>query len=143
MIHTTPDFRPSVLLVEPDATFAVLLAAWLRERGWQVSRVERARQALAQLGTLRVSLLVTSLHTPDMDGFEFLAALRRLPDPPTTLVCTASAAARRWRDLIVGRYGVREIIVRPLPLKDLEALLHESLDPRLGGPAITPEQAEI
>ncbi|MCC6235656.1 MAG: response regulator [Verrucomicrobiales bacterium] len=82
--------QPTVLVVEDDRDAAELLSRHLTAAGWRTERVENGRVALAALDWLQPSLIFLDLVMPEMDGFEFLAALRaRATPPPPVIVLTA------------------------------------------------------
>jgi signal transduction histidine kinase/DNA-binding response OmpR family regulator len=69
-----------LLVVEDDdATRAVIRQALERE-GWSIAQAENGRVALTRLAEGRPDAIVLDLMMPEMDGFEFLAELRRRPD---------------------------------------------------------------
>ena len=49
----------------------------LTREGWVVEEAENGGAALARLAAGRSRLVLLDLIMPEMDGFEFLAALRR------------------------------------------------------------------
>jgi len=78
-----------VLVVDDDAEVRGLLRRTLEHEGWAVAEAENGRVALQQLVTLRPSLILLDLIMPEMDGFEFAAALRNHPvgrDVPTVVM---------------------------------------------------------
>jgi CheY-like chemotaxis protein len=71
--------RPSrrILVVEDDETTRSETQRALERDGWSVTPAENGRVALAQLGERRPDAILLDLMMPEMDGFEFLAELRR------------------------------------------------------------------
>ncbi|MGR9108035.1 MAG: response regulator [Gammaproteobacteria bacterium] len=67
----------SVLLVEDQADQRDLLRRVLEQEGWAVREAENGRVALGEIAENRPDLIVLDLMMPEMDGFEFLEALRR------------------------------------------------------------------
>jgi len=70
----------SVLLVEDDADARALMVQALTANGWEVTETEHGRAALDSLERNHPDAIVLDLMMPEMDGFEFLAELRRAPE---------------------------------------------------------------
>jgi signal transduction histidine kinase/CheY-like chemotaxis protein len=68
--------RP-VLVVDDDAEVRQLLRRMLEAEGYAVVEAENGRVALERLGGESPSLILLDLMMPEMDGFEFVAELRR------------------------------------------------------------------
>jgi len=69
-----------VLLVEDDAETRAMMRRTLERAGWEVAEAENGRVALERLGQHVPRLVLLDLMMPEMDGFEFLDALRRRPE---------------------------------------------------------------
>jgi hypothetical protein len=71
--------RPArrILVVEDDETTRSVTQRTLERGGWSVTQAENGRVALARLGQERPDAILLDLMMPEMDGFEFLAELRR------------------------------------------------------------------
>jgi CheY-like chemotaxis protein len=71
------EVRPCpVLVVEDDAATRELLRRMLEREGWVVREAAHGRAALAQVAERRPDLILLDLMMPEMDGFQFLEALR-------------------------------------------------------------------
>jgi signal transduction histidine kinase/CheY-like chemotaxis protein len=71
--------RPSrrILLVEDDETTRDVIRRALERDGWSITLAENGRVALARVAEQRPDAILLDLMMPEMDGFEFLAELRR------------------------------------------------------------------
>jgi CheY-like chemotaxis protein len=65
-----------VLLVDDDATTRRGMRLALEQDGWQVGEADNGRVALARLAESRPDIIMLDLVMPEMDGFEFLFAMR-------------------------------------------------------------------
>jgi signal transduction histidine kinase/CheY-like chemotaxis protein len=68
--------RP-VLLVEDDPATREVVRRALERDGWVVSEADNGRTALESLALATPDLILLDLMMPEMDGFEFVAELRR------------------------------------------------------------------
>jgi PAS domain S-box-containing protein len=66
-----------VLVVEDDASVRELLQRNLEKDQWTVALAENGRVALERIAEARPSLILLDLMMPEMDGFEFMDALRQ------------------------------------------------------------------
>jgi len=87
-------WRPvqNALVVDDDDVTRERLRRLLVGEGWTVGTASNGREALAQLEAEAPQLVLLDLLMPEMDGFEFLAALRRNPDHAEIPVIIVSAA---------------------------------------------------
>src|SRR6476620_7444871 len=79
----------AVLVVEDDVGVRSALADALHSEGFHVRSAADGRDALAVLDRWHPDLIVTDLHMPMMDGWAFLAELRRragLADIPVVVL---------------------------------------------------------
>jgi len=99
-----------VLIVEDDAPTRKVLRRSLEKAGWSVSEAENGRVGLECLDAEQPSLVLLDLMMPEVDGFEFLDALRArtFAEPPSVVVITAKTLTDADRERLNG--GVREVI---------------------------------
>lgn len=69
-----------VLVVEDDAATRMMMRRLLVGEGWKVAEAGDGREALARMGRERPDLVLLDLMMPEMDGFEFIAACRKVPE---------------------------------------------------------------
>jgi signal transduction histidine kinase/DNA-binding response OmpR family regulator len=67
-----------VLLVEDDREIRSLTRRVLEKEGWKVTEAENGREGLDRVAESAPHLILLDLLMPVMDGFEFLAELRRV-----------------------------------------------------------------
>jgi signal transduction histidine kinase/DNA-binding response OmpR family regulator len=81
-----------VLLIEDDEATRSLMGSILRENGWQVTEAGNGRIGLDLYDEAAPDLILLDLMMPEMDGFEFLEALRNRPDTVAAPVVVVTAA---------------------------------------------------
>ncbi|GIO16085.1 hypothetical protein J19TS2_56400 [Cohnella xylanilytica] len=67
----------SVLVIEDDAAASEMMARLLQKEGYAVTRAVNGLQALEKLAGEAPKLILLDLMMPEMDGFQFLAELRK------------------------------------------------------------------
>jgi adenylate cyclase len=86
------DRAPRALVIEDDETTRLMLGRLLKGEGWEVSEAKNGKVGLEQLRSEPPDLILLDLMMPEMDGFEFLAQLRRDPEHDKTPVIIVTAA---------------------------------------------------
>jgi CheY-like chemotaxis protein len=71
------DRAGSILVVEDDATTREMLRRMLEKEGWGVTEAGNGREALEWVAERRPAMILLDLLMPEMDGFEFIEALRK------------------------------------------------------------------
>jgi signal transduction histidine kinase/DNA-binding response OmpR family regulator len=118
--HMSVGHRPSVLIVDDDPAMRNIVARLLKREGCDSREAENGRMALERLGEYAPTLIVLDLMMPEMDGFDFLAAVRRNPawqDIPVVVV-TAKEITDEDRTRLNGSVG-RILRKRPAQREDL------------------------
>jgi len=133
-----PASPQTALVVEDDPNTREMLRRTLQKDGWQVAEAANGRLGLEQLASNVPALILLDLMMPEMDGFEFLEALRKQPEyrDITVLVLTAKDITEEDRRLLNG--GVERIIQKsdatPAELLGLvrELLPHPGREAQMG-----------
>ncbi|BAL26694.1 response regulator [Azoarcus sp. KH32C] len=104
-LHASAGSPASVLIVDDDIRAVDLMAAYLAEPGYTVSRAYSGEEGVTAARRERPDLLVLDLMMPGMSGFEVVEALKR--DPATEaipiIVVTAKQLAAADRAALNGR----------------------------------------
>ncbi|PYN95614.1 MAG: hypothetical protein DMD91_24240 [Candidatus Rokuibacteriota bacterium] len=101
--------RPdTVLVVEDDATTRSLLRRLLESEGWTVVEAENGRRGLDVFAGTRPALILLDLMMPEMDGFQFVAELKRSPEGRAVpiVVLTAKDVTAEERVRLTGSVEV-------------------------------------
>ncbi len=130
--------RPLVLLVEDDAPTAETMRRLLEREDCRVVTAENGRIALERVERERPDLVLLDLLMPEMDGFEFMEALRRRGIEADFPVIVGTAADLSEDDIRRLNGGIERIIQKS---KHGVEELFESLRPLLARRA-PPSRAE-
>ena len=68
--------RNSILIVEDDASFGVMLQTWLRKNDYEVVLATQYAQAKKEISSKSFDLILTDLRLPDGDGILLMAWVR-------------------------------------------------------------------
>jgi signal transduction histidine kinase/DNA-binding response OmpR family regulator len=122
--------RP-VLVVEDDAATRDVIKRALERDGWAVSEAENGRRGLLSVARRVPDLIVLDLMMPEMDGFEFVAELRksesgrRIP----VVVVTAKDIGEDERRRLDGQVG-RVLHKGSFSREELSSELRRALESR-------------
>ncbi len=111
----------SVLVVEDDEPTRGVMRRVLEQEGWTVAEAEHGRAALEWLAKSRPQLVLLDLMMPEMDGFEFLDALRSDGDRRSIPVVVVTARDLTEEDRRRLNGGVERIVAKSP--RDPDALL--------------------
>lgn len=62
----------SVLIVEDDITFSLMLTTWLGKKGFEVKALSSVSDAKRQIESVSYDLILSDLRLPDGDGIDLL-----------------------------------------------------------------------
>ena len=116
----------SIWVVDDDRSVRFVLSEALRQAGFAVQAFDGATAALSALDSEPLPQLVfTDVRMPDLDGLQFLAALKaRAPDLPVIVMSA-------WTDVAstagAFRGGAHEFLSKPFDLDEAVALARRSM----------------
>jgi DNA-binding response OmpR family regulator len=116
----------TVLVVEDDADILSSVAEVLREDGFDVYTASNGHQALAEVRSRELDLILLDLMMPQMDGWSFVHRLRMQAltrRAPIVLLSAVSALAETAAELEVDGY-----LAKPFSLEDVVGLAHRICD---------------
>ena len=107
-----------VLLVEDDAHIRGMMRQSLSTNGWTITEADNGRVALHRLAEHRPDAIVLDLIMPEMDGFEFLTALRARDEWRTLPVVVVTARDLTEEDRRRLNGGVERVIRKSVDVGD-------------------------
>jgi DNA-binding response OmpR family regulator len=122
----------SVLLVEDDAPFALIVARHLAAHGIPTEVASSAEDAERRLaGGLRPALVLLDINLPGETGWSLLRqpAYAGAGSPPVVVVSATNVPRSRLRE-----HGVAGYLPKPFPIATLVATIERLLSPE-GSPA--------
>ncbi|MFW6288866.1 MAG: response regulator transcription factor [Spirochaetota bacterium] len=113
-----------VLIIEDEVELAELIQLYLNDEGIESTACSSAEDGLAELSRADFDLIVLDINLPGMDGFEFLAQIRRTKDVPVIIVSAREAD----EDIVLGLgVGADEFVTKPFAPKVLVARIRALL----------------
>ncbi len=104
-----------ILVAEDNDVTAEILRLHLRKQGFEAIHASNGAEALSCLESmLDISLVVTDLMMPEMDGFALLSEIRRRPELSEMPVVLTSARADPEVVAKAAELGCRQFLVKPV-----------------------------
>lgn len=108
------------LVVEDNEISRIVYSEHLKMLGFEQGAVNDGNEALESCRERMPDVVLLDWHMPNMDGFEFLDALRHLPggDKPKVVLCTCDEEAKKHK--VYQNSGVSGFLLKPTYFNDLE-----------------------
>ncbi|MGN1316029.1 MAG: response regulator transcription factor [Acutalibacteraceae bacterium] len=117
-----------ILVVEDDVQFNRIVCSYLTDSGYSVVGCHSAAEALEQMESLSVDVIISDIMMKDIDGFEFAEQVRGINKDVPILFLTARDDIRSKERGY--RIGIDDYLVKPIEMKELvfriEAILRRA-----------------
>ncbi len=117
-----------ILIVEDDATTREMMRRMLEKEGWAVNEAENGRVGLERVASRRPELILLDLMMPEMDGFAFVAELRKRENGRTIPIVVVTAKDLTVEDRLRLNGYVQRIIQKGDGTRSRDDLLREVRD---------------
>jgi CheY-like chemotaxis protein len=120
---------PNILIVDDDIHLRQVIEQMLAIRGHQVYTAANGKSAIEIVEQLPIDLVITDILMPDMDGYELISALRKLPAPPR-IIAMSGGSGRLDSDYLLRvaqSMKVDKLLGKPLRLAEIDAAIFEVL----------------
>ena len=122
VVQAIPAAGRTALVVEDDSKSAELIRLQLEAEGFTVLLAATGEAALALVVQQPVALITLDIMLPQMDGWDFLQRLKRLPDLASIPVVIVSIVADRNKGFALGAAAIMQ---KPISRQDLYTTLSE------------------
>lgn len=107
----------SVLIVEDDITFSLMLKTWLGKKGFEVKALSSVSDAKRQIESVRYDLILSDLRLPDGDGIDLLKWVKEKYTSLPLIMMTSYAEIQTAVQAI--KLGASDYIAKPLNPEEL------------------------
>lgn len=122
----------SILIVEDDITYGMMLKTWLGKKGFQVSSVSSISRAQKHIEAETVDLILSDLRLPDRDGIDLLKWLGEHSLHIPLIIMTSYADIQSAVQAI--KLGACDYIAKPVNPDELLKKMDEALKPSSAAP---------
>lgn len=126
----------SILIVEDDLTFGMMLKTWLSKKGFDVSSESNIARAQKHLEEQRADLILSDLRLPDHDGIHLLKWMNQKGLSIPLIIMTGYADIQSAVQAI--KLGARDYVAKPVNPEELLKKIAEALQTPSAPPAPAP-----
>lgn len=116
----------SILIVEDDITYGMMLKTWLGKKGFQVSSTGSVARAQKHIETETVDLILSDLRLPDKDGIDLLKWIGQQGRTIPLIIMTGYADIQSAVQAI--KLGACDYIAKPVNPDELLKKINEALN---------------
>ena len=118
--------KPSVLLVDDDAPFRMVLRGELSRMGFEVTAVGSGEDALSKVAEVEPEVVLLDLRLPGVGGLEVLKAIRDTNPASDVIMLTGHGSIDTAIEAV--KMGAFDYVSKPCPLEDLEVRIRRALE---------------
>jgi len=116
----------TILLVEDDITFSLMLKTWLEKKEMQVDSVSSVSDAKKRLEKNRYDIILSDLRLPDHDGLFLLELLKeRNINTPMIMMTSYAEVGTAVKSIKLGAF---DYIAKPINPEDLLKKINDALN---------------
>lgn len=115
----------SILIVEDDITFGMMLKTWLGKKGFEVSSVSTIARARKHIESQTVDLILSDLRLPDHEGIDLLKWMNEQGKAIPLIIMTGYADIQSAVQTM--KLGARDYIAKPVNPEELLKKISETL----------------
>ena len=112
-----------VLIVDDDVRNIYALTSLLEKFGIEVSHAQDGKKALGILEKSPVDLVLMDIMMPEMDGYEAIRAIRKIPGMKTLPIIALTARAMKGDREDCIETGASDYIAKPVETEQLLSLM--------------------
>lgn len=125
---TATEAAPYCLIVDDEPRLRQVMVHLMRSDGFQCIEAGNGIEALEQLEKYDVTLVLSDLRMPKMDGFELLREIRsRFPDCAVVMITAVADVEIAVNCLAIG---AADYVIKPYQLEDVRARVAQALEKR-------------
>ena len=115
----------SILIVEDDITYAMMLKTWLGKQGFNVASASNIARAQKYIEAENVDLILSDMRLPDRDGTDLLRWLAERDLPIPLIIMTGYADIQSAVQAM--KLGARDYVAKPVNPAELLKKIQEAL----------------
>ncbi len=128
------EIMKSILIIEDDITYGMMLKTWLGKKGFEVSSESNIARAKKHIDTEMPDLILSDLRLPDQDGIHLLSWMNERGMDIPLIIMTGYADIQTAVQAI--KLGARDYIAKPVNPEELLKKISEALQNKEGHAAV-------
>ncbi len=115
----------TVLIVDDEKNYLVVLGAFLSGEGYETLTADSAQRALEIVETTDLDLVLTDMKMPTMDGIELLKRIKqKVPDLPVVMMTAYGTVEKAVEAMQLGAFN---FILKPFQNETLKQVIHKAV----------------
>ncbi|MGA3288093.1 MAG: response regulator [Bacteroidota bacterium] len=119
--------KKHILIIDDEPTWLKISSHILRNCGYDVHTAGSGREALKALTNYKPDLILSDVRMPDMNGFDLVDNLKRIPTVSSTPVIFFSAIDDYDARRVARTLGAVDYLVKPFNKNDVSSVLSKHL----------------
>lgn len=115
----------SILIVEDDITYSMILKAWLTKKGFRVQSASSIARAQKMIESDAIDLILSDLRLPDRDGIDLLKWMRSHGRMTPLIIMTGYADIQSAVQAM--KLGAQDYVAKPVNPDELLKKMEEAL----------------
>ncbi len=128
----------SILIVEDDITYSMILKTWLTKKGFQVQSASSIARAQKMVESDAIDLILSDLRLPDRDGIDLLKWMREQGRQTPLIIMTGYADIQSAVQAM--KLGAQDYVAKPVNPDELLKKMEEALKTPLRETAAKPQE---
>ncbi|MBO6605706.1 response regulator [Psychroserpens sp.] len=120
--------KKKILVIDDEVTMTTLLQFFLGET-YSIHAVSSGKEAITWLNSNIPDLIISDIQMPEMNGFDFLKALRLIGYTKHTPVIMLSGKSESKERVKCYQLGAQDYLTKPFNPQELEELVKKNLFP--------------
>jgi CheY-like chemotaxis protein len=118
------DTPPAIVVIDDNPDHLEFVETMLKRSGYAAVGFDKAAVALGYIEHQPVSLIITDIYMPDMDGIELLRCLRQaFPTLPVIAISGSDRSADGFVLKAMQAFGAQAVFTKPLDATVLAATI--------------------
>ena len=119
--------KKQILVVDDEPTWRTILSRYLSQKGFSVKEAGSGVEALRSLAKFKPDLIFSDVRMPDMNGFDLLDSIKKLPKLSATPVVFLSAIDDYDAKKVAKDLGAAGYLVKPFDEEEISSVLTKAL----------------
>ncbi len=119
--------KKHILVIDDEPAWQKITSHILRNRGYDVLIAGSGAEAIKALTTFRPDLILSDVRMPDMNGFDLVDNLKRIPTASSTPVIFFSAIDDYDARKVARSLGAVDFLVKPFDEDEVGSILLKHL----------------
>ncbi len=119
--------KKHILVIDDEPSWLKITSHILKSRGYDVRTAGSGAEAIKTLASYTPDLILSDVRMPDMNGFDFVDNLRRLPTTSSTPVIFFSAIDDYDARKVARTLGAVDYLIKPFNEDEVSSILSKHL----------------